>query len=188
MIAYLELEHGMPAGKLLSRSHPTVSFVTHAPPFSLRFGGRYGFLGMCGEERDPFDDLTSNLGTPDASIHGGGILGFLRTERRFDLLAPWRMGDEFVERCRRGVLFYVAVMPPLALLIVVLSLLGLYHEGNFRYSILHNASTPPFFFCMGRKLIYVTTVSLVCTRLTSGSSQCTSAFLVGLSIVWQYSL
>jgi len=41
------------------------------------------------------------------------------------------MGDEFVENCRRGVLFYVAVMPPLACLIVVLSLLDLYHEGNF---------------------------------------------------------
>lgn len=134
MIAYLELEHGIPAGKLLSRSHPTVSFVTHAPPFSLRFGGRYGFLGLCGEERDPFDDLTSNTGPRlDQSSHEGW-LGWLRAERRFDLLAPWRMGDEFVERCRRGVLFYVAVMPLLALLIVILSLLGLYHEGNFRYN------------------------------------------------------
>jgi hypothetical protein len=48
------------------------------------------------------------------------------------------MGDEFVDNCRRGVLFYVAVMPPLACLIVVLSLLDLYHEGNFslRYSII----------------------------------------------------
>lgn len=50
----------------------------------------------------------------------------------------WRMGDEFVENCRRGVLFYVAVMPPLACLIVVLSLLDLYHEGNFSIRLVQN--------------------------------------------------
>lgn len=130
MIAYLELEHGVPAGKLLSESHPTVSYVTHAPPFSLRFGGRYGFLGMCGEKRDPFDDLTADVNM-DSPVHDGWR-SYFTSERRIDILAPWKMGDEFVERCRRGVLFYVAVMPPLALLIVILSLLGLYHEGNFR--------------------------------------------------------
>ena len=52
------------------------------------------------------------------------------------------MGDEFVENCRRGVLFYVAVMPPLACLIVVLSLLDLYHEGNFSIRLINSASAP----------------------------------------------
>jgi len=155
MIAYLEMDQGLSAAQILRRAHPTVSFVTHAPPFSLRLGGKYGFLGCCASgdsnSGSPLDQLTrqdSNgaldghssgakqtlLGGNDSS--GGGsnttcVGRLLGPARRIDLLSPWAMGDEFVKNCRRGVLFYVATMPPLALLIVVLSLLGLYHEGNF---------------------------------------------------------
>jgi hypothetical protein len=166
MIAYLEMEQGLPAAQILQRSHPTVSFVTHAPPFSLRLGGKYGFLGCCATgdaaTGNPLDQLTrqeendDNGGDiddkGDAPLLGGGKGGgnssralsssssssssslvgrLLGPARRIDLLQPWAMGDEFVKNCRRGVLFYVATMPPLAGLIVILSLLGLYHEGNF---------------------------------------------------------
>jgi len=183
MIAYLELEHGMPAGKLLSRSHPTVSHVTHAPPFSLRFGGRYGFLGLCGEKRDPFDDLTTNISTPDISLSDGGWRDLWSTERRFDLLAPWRMGDDFVERCRRGVLFYVAVMPLLALLIVVLSLLGLYHEGNFSvYSPYLWIET--VYFCISCWALYCLAIFFVVARHDLAPVKPLSKFLLVKGIVF----
>ena len=38
----------------------------------------------------------------------------------FQILRDWAMGTEFVERCRFGVLFYVALMPISALFAVLL--------------------------------------------------------------------
>ena len=124
MIAFLEMESGLPAGKLLAATHPTVSFVTHAPPFSLRFGGRYGVCGVCGEEVDPLEAITNAGSAHDDNSNdddddndesrpsaggGGGQRKFLGRAHRVDILEPWRMGDEFVDRCRKGVLFYVTV-------------------------------------------------------------------------------
>jgi len=86
--------------------------VTHAPPFSLRMGGRYGFCGFCGEHQDPLDAITqadrenssgfgsgsgaSRKGMGDlmsddlgsGSGEGEGRFGCFGVARRIDLLQP----------------------------------------------------------------------------------------------------
>ena len=75
-----------------------MSFVTHAPPFSLRVGGRYGFCGLGGEHQDPLDAITQadagggkgseDLGRRDLGRGAGGQWGCFGVARRVDFLAP----------------------------------------------------------------------------------------------------
>ena len=45
MITFLEMEHGLPAGKVLAMRYKTTSHVVHAPPFSIPLGS--GILARC---------------------------------------------------------------------------------------------------------------------------------------------
>jgi len=62
--------------------------VTHAPPFSLRMGGRYGFCGFCGEHQDPLDAITqadrdnNNNNGSNSSGCGGFVSGGSGTSRK----------------------------------------------------------------------------------------------------------
>lgn len=85
MIAFLEMEHGLTAGRVLIAAHPTVSFVTHAPPFSLRFGGRFGLFGLCGTSRlNPLDQLT--LSDSQAAALLVELLGWLMQHSQHSFL------------------------------------------------------------------------------------------------------
>ena len=130
MITFLEMESGLSAGRVLSRRYPSTSHVIHAPPFSIPLGR--GCFGRCVGNAHAGPSAEEENSAESGSPVGGAKIS-RRQDRRFEILAPWPMGEGFVHRARRGVLFYVATMPPLALLIVFLSLLNLYHEGNFSW-------------------------------------------------------
>ena len=52
----------------------------------------------------------------------------------FCYLQPWQMGYDFLRRCKAGVFQFVVVRFCLSLFIFLLTLLGVYEEGNYSYS------------------------------------------------------